>query len=166
MEFLVTRMKKKGIVKIVSQKRPWYERLLAAVFFAIAVYIIFLFYLNNPLDYTTEYYRKSFLVLAFLIFVLSFGFRFSYTIHHHFDLKLNRYRAYWSVGPFGKGNWVKTHKLDRVSTFLNSRNECEVNIWDIKNNRYRITYFDKIDEAVKFGRELAEKLNIPFKERK
>lgn len=158
-------MKKKGIVKIVSKPRAWYERLLASVFFAIAFYIIVLFYVNNGVQNNEKYYIKSLKVLASLIVILSFGIRFSMILSHHFNLELNKYRAYWSVGPFGNGNWINTNKLNRVSTFLNSRNECEVNVWDIDNNRFKITSFNNIDDAVDFGRELSKKLDIKFKER-
>ena len=159
-------MKGKGILKIVSKKRPWYERLLAAVFFSIAIYVIATFYLNNPVSFTESYYRISFRVMAGLVLIISFGIKFSVVINHHFNFELKKYRAYWSVGPFGRGEWEDFRTLDRVSTFLNNRNECEVNIWDIKNRRYRITAFDEIDDAVNYGRDLAQKLDIRFKERK
>ena len=96
-------MKNKGVLKIVSVKRAWYERLLAAVFYAVTVYVIFMFYLNNSVSHTEKYYIKSFRLLASLIFVLSFGIRFSYVVNHHFNFELMKYRVYLSVGPFGFG---------------------------------------------------------------
>ena len=159
-------MRTNGVVKVVSQKRTWYERLLAAIFYSIAAYIIFMFYLNNSVSFTEEYYHKSFTILAGLIFIVSFGVRFSYIVNHHFNFDFMKYRVYWSVGPFGVGKWQSFEKLDRVSTFLNTRNVCEVNIWDIRNNKYKISTFDEIDEAVNYGRDLAKKLNVRFKERK
>ena len=158
-------MSKKGVVKIVSTNRTWYERLLASVFYAAAVYIIVLFYINNGVETNEKYYIKSIEVLAGLIVIVSFGVRFSIKLSHHFNLELNKYRPYWSVGPFGKGEWITINKLDRVSTFLNSRNECEVNVWDIENNKYKITAFNNVDDAVSSGRELSNKLNVIFKER-
>ena len=158
-------MKNKGVLKIVSVKRAWYERLLAAVFYAVTVYVIFMFYLNNSVSHTEKYYIKSFRLLASLIFVLSFGIRFSYVVNHHFNFELMKYRVYWSVGPFGFGKWQDIKKLDRVSTFLNNRKECEVNIWDIRNKKYRIAVFDEIDNAVIYGRDLAKNLEIKFLER-
>ncbi|PWG05679.1 hypothetical protein [Polaribacter aquimarinus] len=159
-------MQKKGIVKIVSNKRAWYERLLGAVFFSIATYSVIIFYINNGVAITEDYYKISFRVLAGLIVLVAFGIKFSRVLSHYFDLELNKYKAYWSVGPFGFGSWVNTNKLDRVSTFLNNKNYCEVNIWDVENNKYSITSFYEIDDAVNFGRELAIKLDIKFKERK
>ncbi|QXP66581.1 hypothetical protein [Polaribacter sp. AHE13PA] len=76
-----------------------------------------------------------------------------------------KYRKFYSVGPIGFGKWKAIRKLDRVSTFLNNRKECEVNIWDISNKRYRIAVFDEIDNAVIYGRDLAKNLEIKFLER-
>lgn len=159
-------MKRKGVFKIVSKQQPWYMRILAAIFFGATIYIIFLFHLNNPFSFTEEYYIKGIKVLAAIIVLVAFGIKYSFVINHHFDFKLKRYREYWSVGPFGRGTWKPMKELNRVSTFLNNRELCEVNIWDIKNNRYLITAFDEIDDAVEFGRDLAKKLEIKFKERK
>ncbi|MEE9406710.1 MAG: hypothetical protein V3V28_01420 [Polaribacter sp.] len=158
-------MKKKGVLKIVSQKRAWYERLLAAVFFSLAVYVIFMFYKNVSLAYSEKYYINSFKTLAGLIFLVGMGLKFSATLNHHFDFNLMRYRAYWSAGFFGFGKWEYIRTLKRVTTFLNPRGECEVTIWDIKNNRYKIASFNKINDAVTYGRNLAEKLEITFLER-
>ncbi|MGJ8745231.1 hypothetical protein [Polaribacter sp.] len=158
-------MKSKGVLKIVSEKRAWYERILAAVFYAISVYVIYLFYLNNSVSFTEKYYIKSLKILANLIFVSGLGIRFSYVINHHFNFDVMKYRVYWSVGPFGFGKWKDINNLDRVSTFLNVREECEVNIWDVRNNRYKIAVFDEIDNAVIYGRDLAKNLEIKFLER-
>lgn len=156
---------KTGVVKIVSGKRSWYERFLAAVFYAIGFYLIFLFYKNVTYTFTEDYYIRSIKVLSSLIVIFTLGVKFSYTVNHHFDFDLKRYREYWSVGPFGMGKWKNLKELDRVSTFLNTRKECEVNIWDVKNNRYKIAVFDKIDDAVIYGRDLANNVDIKFLER-
>ena len=156
---------KTGIVKIVSGKRPWYERVLASVFFAAGFYLLFLFYKNINVTFTEDYYISSFKVLSSLIFVFSLGIKYSYTVNHHFDFDLKKYRKFVSVGPFGFGKWQNLKNLNRVSTFVNRQGNCEVNIWDVKNNKYRIAYFYKIEDAVSYGRDLAEKLEIKFLER-
>lgn len=159
-------MKNKTVFKIISKKRAWYERLLAAVFFSITAYIIFVFYRDFPVSHTEKYYIRSLKILASLIILVALGIRFSYTINHHFDFGLMRYRIYYSVGPFGIGKWESIKRMYRVTTFLNSRNECEVSVWDCENKKYKIAIFNKIDKAVIFGRELAEKLKVKFIERK
>jgi len=159
-------MKRKGVLKIVSKKQPWYFRLLSAIFFSVAAYLILLFHLNQSFSFTEKYYIRGLKVLALVIILVAYGIKYSFIVSHHFDFDLKRYREYWSVGPFGKGKWRSMQDLDRVSTFLNNNKFCEVNIWDIKNNRYSITAFEEIDDAVVYGRKLAENLKIRFKERK
>lgn len=156
-------MKRQGVLIIVSEKRTWYERLLAAAFYSVAVYVIFLFYLKNSVSFSEKYYIKSFRILSSLIIVVSFGIRFSYVVNHHFTLM--KYRVYLSVGPFGYGKWQDIKKLDRISTFLNVREECEVNIWDVRNKKYKIAVFEEIENAVDYGRDLAKNLEIKFLER-
>lgn len=93
------------------------------------------------------------------------GIKFSVLESHHFNFQEMKYRKFYSVGPVGFGKWKRIRKLDRVSTFLNVREECEVNIWDIRNKKYRIAVFDEIDNAVIYGRDLAKNLEIKFLER-
>lgn len=159
-------MKRSGVLKIVSKKQPWYFRLLSAIFFSAAAYLILLFYLNKSFSFSEKYYISGLKILALVIILVAYGIKYSVIISHHFDFDSKRYREYWSVGFFGKGKWKSMQDLDRVSTFLNSKKYCEVNIWDIKNNRYSITAFEEIDDAVIYGRNLAENLEIRFKERK
>ncbi len=97
--------------------------------------------------------------------LIIFGIKFSVLESHHFNFQEMKYRKFYSVGPVGFGKWKRIRKLDRVSTFLNVREECEVNIWDVKNKRYRIAVFDEIDNAVIYGRDLAKNLEIKFLER-
>ena len=156
---------KTGIIKIVTGKRPWYERILASVFFAAGFYLLFLFYKNRNISFTVAYVGSSIEVLAGLVILFSLGIRYSYTINHHFNFDLKKYRKFVSVGPFGFGKWQNLKNLNRVSTFLNGQGNCEVNIWDIIINKYRIAYFYKIEDAVFYGRDLAEKLEVKFLER-
>lgn len=146
-------------------KRAVLSRILSAVFYAIMLYVLVLFFINNSFEFT-EYYLISFLHLVkFELILIGFALPFSLSVAHHFNFEEMKYRKFYYVGPIGHGVWQNFKKLDRVSTFLNSRNECEVNIWDIRNNRYKIAVFDEIENAVIYGRDLAENLKIRFKER-
>lgn len=158
-------MRRKAVVKIISKKRPWYSRLVAAILFSLILYLTVIFYIKYDFSFTEEYYKKGIKTLAIIIVLIAYGIKFSYTVNHHFDFELNRYREFWAVGVFGRGKWLPMKKLERVSTFLNNRGYCEVNIWDVKNNKYRITAFEKIDDAVVFGRNLAINLDLKFLER-
>lgn len=125
-----------------------------------------MFYRTVSASFTEQYYITSVKKLAFFIFYLAVGIWYSLILNYHFNFDLKKYSVYWSLGPFGIGKWKDIKKLDRVATFLNTRKECEVNIWDIRNKKFKVAAFDSIGAAVSFGRELAEGLEIRFKERK
>tara|TARA_R110002153_G_scaffold35096_4_gene104598 strand:+ start:2265 stop:2741 length:477 start_codon:yes stop_codon:yes gene_type:complete len=157
-------LKKKNVI-ISFGKRSIFSRLLSAVFYAIMVYVLVLFFLNNAFEFTEKYFISFLHLVKFELILIGFALPFSLSVSHHFKFDEMMYRKYYYVGPIGYGVWQKFKKLDRVSTFLNSRNECDVTIWDIRNNRYKIAVFNKIDDAVIYGRDLAENIEIKFKER-
>ncbi|MFY9241542.1 MAG: hypothetical protein WAO74_00790 [Polaribacter sp.] len=156
----------KKIVVISFGKRFLLSRILAALFYATAIFLIYnYFVLHKKFVRIHEYIemRNGFYSIFILLF---FAVRFSLNVSFHFNFEEMKYRKFYYVGPIGYGTWKEFKKLDRVSTFLNSRNECEVNIWDIRNNRFEIAIFDEVDHAVLYGRDLAETLKIKFLERK
>ncbi|MCI2229286.1 hypothetical protein MC378_08930 [Polaribacter sp. MSW13] len=158
-------MEKKNVV-ISFGKRAVLSRLLSAFFYAAGFYFLILFFLKKPFAFSEKYVISFLHLLELELYLIGFALPFSVSVSHHFNFDEMKYRRYYFVGPIGYGKWQKIKKLDRVSTFLNSRNECEVNIWDIKNKRYKIAAFDEIDNAVEYGRDLAKNLKIKFKERK
>lgn len=157
-------MENKNVI-IYFGKKSVINRVFAALLYATIVYMIFkLFILNESFIKINKYLelRNDFLSIFIVLFL---AVRFSLNVSFHFNLAEMKYRTFYFIGPFGYGFWKKFKKLDRVSTFLNPRDECEVNIWDIKNNKYKIAAFDEVDNAVIYGRDLAMQLNIKFKER-
>lgn len=158
-------MEKNNNVIIYFGKRSLLNRVLAAIFYATLLFMIYKQFvlkenfikINKYIEMRNNYFS--------IFLVLFFALRFSLNNSFHFNLKQMKYRTFYFIGPFGYGFWKKFKKLDRVSTFLNPRKECEVNIWDIKNNRYKIAAFDDVDNAVIYGRDLAKILKIKFKER-
>lgn len=154
-----------GKVIISFGKRSVFIRILAALCFATAFFLMYKYFaFGQNLIELNKYVslRNGVLPISLL---LIFAFRFSINVCFQFNLQEMKYRKYQFIGSIGYGKWKKFKKLDRVSTFLNKRNECEVNIWDIRNNRYKIAVFNEIDGAVLYGRDLAKTLNIKFKER-
>ena len=123
------------------------------------------YFFNKPIILSEKYVISFLHLLKFELVLIGFALPFAISVSHHFNFEEMKYRKFYYVGPLGYGSWKKINKLDRVSTFLNTRNECEVKIWDIRNNRYKIAAFDKIDDAVIYGRDLAGNLKIKFLER-
>lgn len=157
-------MKHKNVI-ISLGKRAVFSRILSAVFYAAMLYVFVLFFINNSLEFTEKYVIYFLHLVKLELVLIGFALPFSLSVAHHFNFDEMKYRKFYYVGPIGYGVWQNFKKLDRVSTFLNSRNECEVNIWDVRNNRFKIAVFDEIENAVMYGRDLAENLKIRFKER-
>jgi hypothetical protein len=158
-------MKDKNVI-ISLGNRSLFSRVLGSVFFGLTMLFSYkLFYLGESLIIINSYIEmRANLYSIMLTTILSI--RFSVNQNHHFNFVEMKYRTYYFIGPFGYGSWKKLRKLDRVSTFLNATGFCEVKIWDINNNNYKIAAFDEIEDAVNYGRELATGLEIRFKERK
>lgn len=153
-------------VIIAFGKKSTLNRVLAAICYATAFLLIYKYFAlgENFIRINKYIALRNGVYSIFLLLLLAF--KFSVNVSFHFKLDEMKYRTYYYIGPIGFGTWKKFKELHRVSTFLNNREECEVNIWDIKNNRYKIAVFDEIDSAVEYGRDLAQTLNISFKERK
>lgn len=157
-------MKSNNVI-ILLGKRSIFNRLLSSVFYAAMFYVIILFFLKNTFAFSENYFISVLHLIKLELLLIGFALPFSLSVSHHFNFVEMKYRKFYFVGPIGYGVWRKFKKLDRVSTFLNVRKECEVNIWDIRKNRYKIAVFDKIDDAVMYGRDLAKNIDIKFKER-
>lgn len=154
------------VIILDSGKRWWAERILAAVFYACAIYFLYLFIINVEAEFSETYYIYVTKVISSLLFMLTLAIYYSYSVSHHFNLTTNRYRAYYYVGPIGFGKWMKTEKLKYVSVFLNSKDLYEVVVWDAKNNRYKVFFMNEEKEAAKAAKIIAEDLSIYFYEKK
>ena len=153
-------MKDKNVI-IHFGKRSIFSRALAAIFYSLTLFLVYKYFIIES-SFSLNKLRSNVFSITSLIIL---GIKFSVLESHHFNFQEMKYRKFYSVGPVGFGKWKRIRKLDRVSTFLNVREECEVNIWDISNKRYRIAVFDEIDNAVVYGRDLAKNLEIKFLER-
>lgn len=158
-------MKNKNVI-ISFGNRSVFSRILAAIFYSITLVLFYKCFISEGF-FSEEVFRKNVRSNIYLLSMsVVLAIKFSVIENHHFNFKEMKYRKFYSVGPIGFGKWKKFKKLNRVSTFLNNRGECEVNIWDINNNKYKIAAFNEIDNAVIYGRDLAKNLKIKFKERK
>ena len=146
-------------------KRSILNRILASIFYSIFIFLFYKFLISDISFFELKSHKQQRSIVFGILIPFIFAVKFSVSVSHHFNFDEMKYRKYYFIGPLGYGAWIKFKKLDRVSTFLNPRNECEVNIWDIRNKRYKIAAFDKIDNAVIYGRDLAKSLKIKFKER-
>lgn len=157
-------MKNKNVI-INLGKRSIFSRVLATFFYSLTLFLLYKYFiLDNSFSLTKPNYQLRSKVYAITVLIV-LGIKFSVIENHHFNFQEMKYRKFYAVGPIGFGKWKPLKALDRVSTFLNDREKCEVNIWDVRNNRYQIAVFGDIDNAVDYGRDLAKNLEIKFLER-
>jgi len=159
-------MMSKNVLIVDSGNRSWFERILAAVFYTCAIFLIINFLINVEPELAEWYFIRILKVLSFLIFILTFAVYYSLTKNFHFDLINKEYRAYYQIGPFSKGKWKKHLDFKFIVIYLNSNNDYLVNIWDVKNNRITVGNYESLEEANKFGALLSKELKIRFQERK
>ena len=155
----------KGKVIIYRGKPPVFSRIIASIFYALFLTTIFLYVKNLIYSYPFGFFGNIYTTSLIALPLFMGGFSFSISSSHEFDFDKKKYREYISIGTFGYGSWEDFNKLKRVSTFVNSKGYCEVNILDIKNKKYNTLAFKKIDDAVEYGRNLAKTLEIKFLER-
>jgi hypothetical protein len=156
----------KGILIIDSGNRWWLERVLAAVFYTCAIFLVIKFIINVEFELAEWYYIRILKVLSLLIFILTLAVYYSLTKSFHFDLINEEYRVYYSIGPFGFGKWKRHLKFKFIVVFLSSNDDYLVNIWDVKNNRITVGNYGELEDANEFGALLSKELNIKFQERK
>ena len=142
------------------------SRIIASIFYSLFIFLLYKFFTSDISFFELKSHSKQRGIVFGILIPLIIAIKFSISVSHHFNFKEMKYRTFYFIGPFGYGFWKKFKKLDRISTFLNQRDECEVNIWDIRNNKYKIAAFDEIENAVIYGRDLAKEINVKFKERK
>jgi hypothetical protein len=148
-------------VLISPGERHLLEKILAAVFFTVFVYLVFItfydFFLNHDLGFFLGNIYRTILTRVFL---LSMGLRYSMVK----DILINTNEQYlisrYKVGSFKYDVKSKLPNLEYVSVFKNAKEEYEANLWYGKNNHYKMYVFDTFDEALAFGEIIATKFDL------
>ena len=159
-------MKNNNFLIIDSGNRWWLERVLAAIFYTCAFFLVFKFFVNVKIEISEGFLIKLLKLISVVIFIMTFAVYYSLTKSFHFDLTTKKYRAYYAIGPLGFGKWEKHLDFKFIVVYLNSNEDYLVNIWDEKNNRITVGNYVSLEEANKFGVLLSKELNINFQERK
>ncbi len=146
---------------LISQgNRPWWQIILAALFFTgmfvFLYYFLTTFNIYNPLKKV----KGSLHFLQLAIFLFAGGVSFSIVKDYHFNFKEHTYKILYCVGPVKIGRWKQFENLGYISVFKNSKNFFEINLWYNKNRHFNISTYTKVDLALLAGEELALKLKI------
>lgn len=150
------------LVIIKGGQKHFIFRFIAATLYAFAVSLLVKFFINTSIS-TVENYTISFLhVLEIEVYIIILALLASVVTNHHFNLKENVYRKYYSVGPFGYGKWQDISTLTYTSVYLNNSDVYEVIIWDESNDRFKISFHKEENEAIETAKNVADKLSIDY----
>ncbi|MCT4698404.1 hypothetical protein [Tenacibaculum haliotis] len=150
------------LIIIKGGQKHFIFRIIAAILYAFALYILAQFFINTSIS-TVENYTISFLhVLKFEVYLITLALLASVVSNHHFNLKDKTYRKYYSVGPLGYGKWQNISRLTYASIYLNNNDIYEVIIWDENNDRFKISFHKLEKDAVETAKYVADKLSIDY----
>lgn len=140
--------------------RPWWQKIIAAIFFTGMFYYMYLYLENYHLLSANRNPREAAAPLQMIIFLFTGGLGFSVVRDYHFDLKNRCYKIKYCVGIIEIGLWEKFQNLEYISVFKNRRDICEINLWYNKNKHFNLFNCEDEVEALKAGKQMAEKLEI------
>jgi len=160
MAFFVLEIVKKKNVIISEGSRPFWQLIIAAFFYTVAIYFLYLFFSTIDLYAKSKAVKSSFSALEAGILAFMAGMGFSSTKDYYFDFKNNRFKPVFRVGPIKIGKWQALKKLEYISIFKNPKEEFEVNLWYDRNRHFNISLFDVKNDAISEGKQIAKELSI------
>ncbi len=149
-------------IMISQGNRPWWQIILAAIFFTGMIIFLYRFFITFNIYGPEKKIKDSFRLLQLAIFLFAGGVSFSLVRDYYFNFKENKYKILFCVGPVKIGSWKKFENLGYISVFKNSRDIFEINLWYNKNRHFNISNYTKEVNALFAGEKLAKKLNINF----
>lgn len=152
-------MKQKEI--LISQgSRPWWQKIIAAIFFTGMFYYLYLFIANYHLFDPNKSPRQAAAPIKMIIYLFTGGVGFSLVREHHFDFNNRKYKINYCVGPIKIGQWKRFKKLEYISIFKKKSGIYEINLWYNHNKHFTLFSCDDPLEGLDAGKQVAEKLEI------
>ncbi len=153
-------MKDKIIVS--ESARPIFQLIIAAVFFTFAVGLI----INSFYEANWEYNGFKILVtnIEHIALLLAFGAGFCSQKRVYIDLKNNRFKPSFEVGPIKLGKWATIDNPEYISVFGRLKQDgslvYEVNLWYDTNKHFELFERNSIKDAYNMGYDISEELKI------
>lgn len=140
-------------------KRPFWQTIIAAMFFTVAVYFLYLFF-SQAFLMSSDNVKSfgAFLEAAAVSFTTGLGF--SIVVDYQFDFDELRYKKLFCIGPIRVGRWNFFQALNYISVYRNTRDEFEINLWYNTNKHFMISTFQEMKPALNNGQVLANKLKL------
>lgn len=151
----------KNEVLISPGERHILETILASMFYAIFIYLLFSSIYNFTIN---KSYGGLFVSLYNVLlasgFLISMALSFSMVKDIFINVKDEYLISCYRVGRFKYEVKSKLPELQYVSIFKNAKDQFEANLWYGKNNHYKMYVFEEYDEALQFGKIIAKKFNL------
>lgn len=146
---------------VVSQgKRPFWQRLFAAICFTGVLYLLFstawLFY-QYGFSLAPKAAGASFQLIAYF---LATGIGFSVTKTILIDTDENKLISRFCIGPFSRDVLSEVPELEYVSVFLDAKGFYQANLWYKGNKHYKMYKFDEKQQAMDFATLAANRLKL------
>jgi hypothetical protein len=144
-----------------SGNRSWPERILAAVFFAIAIFVTLGIVVSFFLGKVTEHvWLDAARASKTVFYCFAGGVVFSMTKTVMIDVDANKSISRFAVGPFSRDRISKVPQLEYVAVFLDQKGNYQVNLWYGRNKHYKMYRFQEKPFAMKLAAAVAQKLHI------
>lgn len=157
-------MKDKNVI-ISEGYRPFWQIILAALCYTLAVLLLAMFFFGyEPFSENTSKGTRNFGLLYIGMLCISQGILFSVVKHIHFDLGQKKIKEEYQVGPIKVGKWMNLPEIQYVSIFRQPKADgnfvYEVNLWYQRNRHFNIYQNTHADTVELMGRSVAQTLNV------
>jgi len=147
---------------VVNQgKRPFWMRLLAAIFFTIVIcrlyYVALSIYQIGFDDTLAKTLPGNIKAIACCF---AGGVYYSITKNILIDTDKDILISRFYVGPFSRDIKSQVPELEYVAVFLDSKGYYQVNLWYVRNRHYQMYVFEEKEPAMKFAKDVTARLHI------
>tara|TARA_R110002073_G_scaffold139232_2_gene289437 strand:- start:224659 stop:225207 length:549 start_codon:yes stop_codon:yes gene_type:complete len=152
-------MESKSVI-ISEGERPIWQKVIAALFYTFSIFFIYYFFYTFKFNVENELTKRPAALIELAIYCFLFGFGFSSKNTKFFNLKDEKYKNQYSVGPIKVGKWKALPMLEYVSVFKNGRDVFEINVWYKRNKHFNIYNYHDEEESLETAYYIANQLNI------
>ncbi|GGD18849.1 hypothetical protein [Hyunsoonleella pacifica] len=148
---------------IVSEnQRPLWQRILAALFFTVAIALLgYILYNANWTDKNLKSIGHNFNIVIYLIVA---GISFSFQKSVYINVEKSKFRATFEIGPIKLGQWKTINNYEYVSIFhqplADGEKIYEVNLWYDRNKHWELYKRYDLKEAFIISYEISELLEV------
>ena len=154
-------MTKQGII-ISETKRPFWQLIIAALFFTFSFFIVALSLYDANWSFTKLTSTVHRLDLAVLMAIVGSGFCSHKCVY--IDLEHSRFKPTLEIGFIKIGKWKTINNYQYVSVFYDpskgESHQFEVNLWYDQNKHFELYSRNNFEDAMTVAYNLSEELQI------